>query len=512
MSLFENDFSGEDETRDTPLPQGFDVDSGCDRYALLLTSLFDGEASAAEEIAARAHITECMRCAAMWRFWSQTRGVWRATPTARVPSGLLLRILMACRLAALRRTRTGAEAQTSHGQESVPREMHAPLAAAFEVPPVPPHLRDAILQRTVGVAPAIAPPMILPEAASPRKSSWLSSVKISRATRWASAVAVPAALVWMATVAGESPQNSDTVLTSAATVRNQMTRVTSSDAPVARAGRPSAARAIAGSTQTATSKAPRGAELDSAGSTMFDADAEWFDTGSRDTTLAATVNEGAASFGETNRSTSVRADDAARRTQTMRIVSRPAKTWPTAEPTRTASTQEAVAWADAPAYAEGVTLPPTSVKLEASQTARPQMAFATTARPRIGLVRANFTPRISQPARGRGAGRTRLGGAESFGREALLKASTNAMRSRLRASDPLVDIPRRGTSNNRAEDAMEIDATYVADAPDGDDSRRMASSEADELRSIVNEYRATLMADEEHIGSAPISSSTNESL
>jgi hypothetical protein len=52
----------------------------------------------------------------------------------------------------------------------------------------------------------------------------------------------------------------------------------------------------------------------------------------------------------------------------------------------------------------------------------------------------------------------------------------------------------------------------VADAPDGDDSRRMASSEADELRSIVNEYRATLMADEEHIGSAPISSSTNESL
>jgi hypothetical protein len=93
-----------------------------------------------------------------------------------------------------------------------------------------------------------------------------------------------------------------------------------------------------------------------------------------------------------------------------------------------------------------------------------------------------------------------------------LNTSTNAMRSRLRASDPLVDFSRRGTTNGRTDDTVDFEAAFVADMSEGEDSRRASLSEADELRSIVNEYRATLMADEETSGSPSGTPAANESL
>jgi hypothetical protein len=86
------------------------------------------------------------------------------------------------------------------------------------------------------------------------------------------------------------------------------------------------------------------------------------------------------------------------------------------------------------------------------------------------------------------------------------------MRSRLRTSDPLADIPKRGAAKSLADDSFESDVAFVADSSDGDDGRRVWASEADELRSIVNEYRATLMADEESSGATTSSSSSNEAL
>jgi hypothetical protein len=86
------------------------------------------------------------------------------------------------------------------------------------------------------------------------------------------------------------------------------------------------------------------------------------------------------------------------------------------------------------------------------------------------------------------------------------------MRSRLRTSDPSVDIPKRGAAKSLADDAFDTDIAFVADKFDGDDGRRADANEADELRSIVNEYRATVMADEEISGTASVSTSPNESL
>jgi hypothetical protein len=392
--------------------------------------------------------------------------------------------------------------------------MHAPLAAAFEVPPVPPHLRDAILQRTVGAQSVSAPPMILPEVVSTGKVSWLSSAKVSRASRWASAVAVPAALVWMATVAGESPQNRDSAFTSAAVVRNGTVRTASNADRVPNSRPQSADRAIAGSSQATTTNAQRDAVADSADSFSFDLPRDAVDSTRNLAERRINADAGEVARDKSNESSfAVRAVAAATRpAKEVSAFSRPARTWPVAGPASAVTTQSAADWTDAPAHAEGVAPASSSSGVQDSQTARRESVSVSTGRPRIGLVRASFTPRISQPARGRSAARSRLGGAESFGREALLNTSTNAMRSRLRASDPLVDFSRRGTTNGRTDDTVDFDAAFVADMSEGEDSRRASLSEADELRSIVNEYRATLMADEETSGNPSGTPAANESL
>jgi Putative zinc-finger len=154
----------------------FAVVDPCVPYEPLLTAFFDGEATAEEERAMRAHLDYCARCGAMWQQWQSTRSLLQSAPLPSIPSGLLARILMACRLSARRRKPHGVaprearwEAQdmhvlSSHRMAQMPhlaelsdvaptsRPMPFPGMESQPVPPVPPHLRDQILRLTVGAA------------------------------------------------------------------------------------------------------------------------------------------------------------------------------------------------------------------------------------------------------------------------------------------------------------------------------------------------------------------------
>lgn len=509
MSLHKNEFSPEE---DLPLTDGFGADGGCDRYSLLLTALFDGEASAAEEVAARAHLARCVRCADMWRFWSQTRGVWRATPPATIPSGLLLRILMACRLAALRRAKTGAHAQTKIAGRSTRQDQPASLAAAFEAPPVPSHLRDAILQRTVGATVNSAPPMIVMPPMSTRRSPWLSSALVKRATRWAAPVAVPAALVLMASISGQLPDNGSTLM-APSTPQTEMTVASSNVESLAAEARRRSALRTNNASQASSPDRLTATKHDASESLIADMESAVLQSQRGARTREASAEGDSGTARSIDQSVfPLSANDKAVQPVSVKLASRPAREWPSAGASLAANTQTPVS-TDGPAYADGVAPASNASKAaEVPQDSRSQFTPPSAMRPSLGLVRASFAPRISQPTRGRNAVRVPLRSTDSVNRDALLKTSTIAMRSRLRASDPLADIPKRGAAKSLADDAFDSDVAFVSDMPDGDDSRRLGANEADELRSIVNEYRATVMADEENSGAPMGSSSSNESL
>ncbi|MDQ3815053.1 MAG: zf-HC2 domain-containing protein [Armatimonadota bacterium] len=86
------------------------VDSECLHLAPLLTALFDGEANSEEARSARAHLKTCNRCTHVWRSWTRTRSLMQSVPAPPVPLGLLTRILLACRLTALARKTTRSTA------------------------------------------------------------------------------------------------------------------------------------------------------------------------------------------------------------------------------------------------------------------------------------------------------------------------------------------------------------------------------------------------------------------
>ncbi len=87
------------------------------------------------------------------------------------------------------------------------------------------------------------------------------------------------------------------------------------------------------------------------------------------------------------------------------------------------------------------------------------------------------------------------------------------MQLRLRRSETIASLPKRSAPNSRFDDATSAEAAFLTDTSEGDDGRRVAASEADSLRSIVNEYRASLLDDEDSIiGAAGTQSVSGETL
>ena len=184
--------SGEDVTTDNPdcpQHQGIqeDVRRECAQIALALTAFFDGEAGDVEALVARTHLEECARCIGLQSSWTQQRQMLRDI-TVPVPPGLLIRLLTAIRLLSAfpqLGARLGTEATRLEPKSAARRDMQllsesllvsganpfaprrqpsrrAPkIEAPRELPPLDPltplppaNLRDEILRRTVGSADA----------------------------------------------------------------------------------------------------------------------------------------------------------------------------------------------------------------------------------------------------------------------------------------------------------------------------------------------------------------------
>jgi anti-sigma factor RsiW len=95
----------------------------CDFIEAALTALFDGEATPDEALKARNHLITCARCAELWAGWNQTRYLFQQAPIS-APPKLLLRILLACRLASAR------EASQATARSRVPARL-SPERDAF---------------------------------------------------------------------------------------------------------------------------------------------------------------------------------------------------------------------------------------------------------------------------------------------------------------------------------------------------------------------------------------------
>ena len=70
----------------------------CKALAPVVMALFDGEANQAEARRARAHLLVCQTCANRWLDWNRSRDLLRGAPVS-TPPLLLWRVLAACRLA-----------------------------------------------------------------------------------------------------------------------------------------------------------------------------------------------------------------------------------------------------------------------------------------------------------------------------------------------------------------------------------------------------------------------------
>ncbi len=88
----------------------------CDVLAPVVMALFDGEANEAEARRARAHLVVCQICADRWLDWNRARDFLQVAP-APTPPLLMWRVLMACRLAAFARSATASRSATDWKSE-----------------------------------------------------------------------------------------------------------------------------------------------------------------------------------------------------------------------------------------------------------------------------------------------------------------------------------------------------------------------------------------------------------
>jgi anti-sigma factor RsiW len=192
----------------------------CAALEPILTAYFDGEASAEERQAARAHLARCGLCAIAWQQWQSTRALFQNAPVPAMPPSLAARLRLACRFTP--RTSHAAAVQSAHAEQLLeetlfeaahglePEPFSPVLRAFFEEVAAPPDLRQRILQQTVGATKQ----RVLPARDGVALTANLNGIGDMvcgwlqpHSWRWAGAAAVPALAALLILVA-RTPQTS----------------------------------------------------------------------------------------------------------------------------------------------------------------------------------------------------------------------------------------------------------------------------------------------------------------
>ncbi|PQV63653.1 Putative zinc-finger [Abditibacterium utsteinense] len=137
----------------------------CNALAPLVMALFDGETNELETRRARAHLLVCPTCAKRWLDWNHSRDLLRV-PFAPPPPMLLWRVLMACRLAEFSRHAPVRNSRFSLRQKLPQTQSDAPIGLSAQIlartsRPAPPLLRRnpsifSLLKMPSLAAPALA--------------------------------------------------------------------------------------------------------------------------------------------------------------------------------------------------------------------------------------------------------------------------------------------------------------------------------------------------------------------
>ena len=151
----------------------------CTLIAPLLTAYFDLEAPGTDAMRVQQHLSNCARCAQMWRDWGDARAMLQTTPVPAPPHTLACEIVQMSRLSALLPSAPLA-------RELSPTNWHDDVT-------VPPQLQDAILAVTTRVAAGANRGSITSAVVTQRDFSQT----LRRVKSWTAMAAVPALALWL---------------------------------------------------------------------------------------------------------------------------------------------------------------------------------------------------------------------------------------------------------------------------------------------------------------------------
>ena len=201
----------------------------CTLIAPLLTAYFDLEAPGAEAVRVQQHLSDCARCAQMWRDWGDARALLQSIPVPAPPYTLAAEIVQASRLAAL--------------LPSAPLASELSRTHAHDKVAVPPQLQEAILAATTRAAVtskishhgAIANDVVTQRDFVAQRD-FLRPLRVAKP--WVAMAAVPTLALWLITLTASNsslfvPQDSQSSMAIAAASKPAL-----SQAPRAQSAQP----------------------------------------------------------------------------------------------------------------------------------------------------------------------------------------------------------------------------------------------------------------------------------
>jgi anti-sigma factor RsiW len=186
----------------------------CTALESLLTAFFDGECSVSESAYVRAHLDGCAHCSRAFEQWQSTRALFQIQPVPVPPTSLLARVRLAYQRAPeISETQIEAEIrdqllleetllEAARGLE--PEPFTPALRAYFAEAEPPATLKADILKNTVGAPVIVHEPVVAKTAFGSSLISERASIIESlqrllnpASLRWAGALAVPTMAAWL---------------------------------------------------------------------------------------------------------------------------------------------------------------------------------------------------------------------------------------------------------------------------------------------------------------------------